>query len=372
MLSYNINQTTVTVVINSDILTMNTDDTRYSVLLGLLGNDGNEQEIYSLFEETSIVAEADRDEDFVRDVEGNLTYNGVSITGQLHSTLVALLDNGFNDLERYKLFINNLRENPSASSVRELYDFMAYDQLPISSDGCLIAYKGVMDNYFSSHGNKDTIVNEGVVNERFQIRNQVGDVISVDRNQVDDTRQHHCSFGLHVGSLDYAKSFGCRVIAVKVNPKDVVSVPEDCACQKMRVSKYDCLEEIENKIETICPSDDQPLKDQRDNTATVAGLTNEELGAVIVNLALDQPYISIREVLIELAEMIDGETCFNAIHLLSIVNKYTELRVINNEDGSNTTVFFVAEGHIDEDCYDDYDDDIEDEDDDDGEYNWNY
>jgi hypothetical protein len=31
---------------------------------------------------------------------------------------------------------------------------------------------------------------------------------------------------------------------VRFNPKDAVSVPEDCDCQKLRVCKYEILEEI--------------------------------------------------------------------------------------------------------------------------------
>jgi hypothetical protein len=42
-----------------------------------------------------------------------------------------------------------------------------------------------------------------------------------------------------VGSEEYATSFGQRTVIVKVNPRDVVSVPLDCDCQKMRVCEYE-------------------------------------------------------------------------------------------------------------------------------------
>ena len=32
---------------------------------------------------------------------------------------------------------------------------------------------------------------------------------------------------------------------VRFNPADAVSVPQDCACQKLRVSMYEVIEEIE-------------------------------------------------------------------------------------------------------------------------------
>jgi hypothetical protein len=34
-------------------------------------------------------------------------------------------------------------------------------------------------------------------------------------------------------------------LLVRFNPRDAVSVPQDCECQKLRVCKYEGLEEIE-------------------------------------------------------------------------------------------------------------------------------
>jgi hypothetical protein len=126
---------------------------------------------------------------------------------------------------------------------------MDYDDLPITDEGKLVAYKGVRQDMFSSHGNINTKVIEGVVDSTGRIRNQVGDAITVERNQVDDDRSVGCSFGLHVGSLDYAKTFASKIVIVEVDPKDVVSVPKDCVCQKMRVCSYNVIGEYEYKIE---------------------------------------------------------------------------------------------------------------------------
>jgi acyl carrier protein len=48
---------------------------------------------------------------------------------------------------------------------------------------------------------------------------------------------------LHVGSLEYAKGWGQRVVLVEVDPADVVSVPSECSCQKLRCCKYVVLAE---------------------------------------------------------------------------------------------------------------------------------
>jgi len=163
-----------------------------------------------------------------------------------------------------KLFANfweNLNNNPSASSVRELYDFLSYKELPITEDGFFLAYKGVASNGLSVCGNTKTKVLQGIVDENGKIQNNVGDTIEVKRWDVDDNRDNGCSFGLHVGSMDYATTWGEKTLVVKVNPADVVSVPTDCGCQKCRVSKYEIIDAYENEIKNaITDSEGNPME----------------------------------------------------------------------------------------------------------------
>jgi hypothetical protein len=92
-------------------------------------------------------------------------------------------------------------------------------------------------------------------------QNNVGDTIEVKRWDVDDNRDNGCSFGLHVGSMDYATTWGEKTLVVKVNPADVVSVPTDCGCQKCRVSKYEIIDAYENEIKSaITDSEGNPME----------------------------------------------------------------------------------------------------------------
>jgi len=159
-------------------------------------------------------------------------------------------------LEIFEEFWKNLRKNPSASSVTQLYDFLAYKELPLTEDGHFLAYKGVDGNYLSIHGNTETKVIKGKVTSQGKIYNTIGSEIEVQRNAVDDDRDNHCSFGLHVGSLDYASSFATKVVIVKVNPADVVSVPIDYNCQKCRVSAYTVVADFEGEITATAVDDD--------------------------------------------------------------------------------------------------------------------
>ena len=170
--------------------------------------------------------------------------------------------------------LDKVYQNLSSQSREELCDFLAYKELPITEEGDIIAYKGVMDNYMSQRGNPNTVVVQGIVNERGQILNTVGSTIIVDRGCVDDNRENECSHGLHVGSLDYAKNWSQRTVVVKFNPKDAVSVPKNSACQKLRVCEYTVIADLEREIDTAVftgvqdPYPDEPT-DYSDTVDTI-------------------------------------------------------------------------------------------------------
>ena len=82
---------------------------------------------------------------------------------------------------------------------------------------------------------------------------------------VDDDRNNGCSSGLHAGTLDYVQSYGSfceddhltdRCIIVKINPEDVVSVPLDCECQKLRTTSYEVVKLYEGEMEYNLATDD--------------------------------------------------------------------------------------------------------------------
>jgi acyl carrier protein len=127
--------------------------------------------------------------------------------------------------------------NPSARAVKEMYTFLEHQNMPLNDNGFIIAYKGVRDDYYSQTAGSEPL-NSGKRNEAGQIFNGVGEVIEMPRNFVDDDFRQGCSSGLHAGSLAYARGFGSRMVLVEIDPADVVSVPEDCNCQKLRCCKY--------------------------------------------------------------------------------------------------------------------------------------
>jgi len=110
----------------------------------------------------------------------------------------------------------------------QLARFLRANSMPITQDGCFLAYKYVSEGV------------EGLVDSRSNtIPNNVGDTPTLTEKEVDFNPHVTCSRGLHVAAWDYAKSMGGSVIILcKVNPKDVVSVPYDYDNQKMRCMQY--------------------------------------------------------------------------------------------------------------------------------------
>ncbi len=193
----------------------------------------------------------------------NATYKGLALPENLQRRLIetvarayevsaadlvesALSEEGLAQLNPVLLFVENLMGNPSHSSVDELYGFLESCSLPITNDGCFLAYKKVNSNYTDIHS--------------ATFDNSVNAEVEMERWQVDDDRNKTCSTGFHCCSFEYLKQFGSnqkdshRVVVVKVNPKDVVSVPSDYDNQKMRVCRYEVIDEIPAASAGLIPS----------------------------------------------------------------------------------------------------------------------
>ncbi len=173
--------------------------------------------------------------------EDAVYYNGREIHSYLSQRILSFYQEGlpFAPLVR---FMENLYSNPSMTSISELFLFLEAANLPITDDGCFLAYKAVRSDFRDKH--TGTIDNSpGAKMKRLE------------RNQVDDNRERTCSFGYHAAAYDYAKNFlggGVdRMVVVKINPADVVSIPSDYQNQKLRCTYYEVLQEIPGAFDTL-------------------------------------------------------------------------------------------------------------------------
>lgn len=186
----------------------------------------------------------DGDEDFTVD-DSSIQFRGDPV----HPLITErLLQHMRNDLPTKPLanFARELADNPDYWVADQLYPFVEKGNLPLTEDGCFLAYKLVRDDY--------TDVHSGTVDYH------VGNVVTMSRQKVDNDRNRTCSAGLHACSLDYLQHFsGDRLLAVKINPRDVVSVPADYNDTKLRCCRMEVVAELDRHL--AAPAWDTPVFD---------------------------------------------------------------------------------------------------------------
>jgi len=161
---------------------------------------------------------------------GVVYYKDKPVHNTLTKRILDMMTQGF-DVLPIVTFMDRLHDNPSYRAIQELYLFLETNDLPITSDGHFLAWKKVSHDYKDIHSG------------RFD--NSVGCVCEMPRQEVDDERDNTCSNGLHFCSESYLEHYGwsndCKVVVVKINPKDVVSIPSDYANAKGRCSRYEVI-----------------------------------------------------------------------------------------------------------------------------------
>ena len=162
---------------------------------------------------------------------GQLYFEGEPVDTTLAEKILELVSIGL-DIDPWIKFAENVYANPFQESRDELYTFLERANLPITEDGCFIAYKKVDANYRDCHSGT--------------FDNSVGQILEMAREDVDSNRNNHCSHGFHFCSETYLRHFGgSHVMLVKINPKDVVSIPTDYDFAKGRTCRYAVVGEID-------------------------------------------------------------------------------------------------------------------------------
>jgi len=159
-----------------------------------------------------------------------LFWKGKELNTGLSVRMIQMLQEGF-PIEPMVNFMENLYKNPSHRAVTELYGFLEKNNLPITPDGHFLAYKKIRADFTDCHTGK--------------MNNSVGQVVEMERHEVNDNKDQTCSTGLHFCGMSYLSSFGGeRTVIVKVNPRDVVSIPSDYNEAKGRACRYEVIGEL--------------------------------------------------------------------------------------------------------------------------------
>lgn len=167
---------------------------------------------------------------------GALFYQGVELRSGLVDRIIERMNKG-EDFKFFLPFLENLLENPSPSAVSRLFDFLEANDIEITADGHFIGWKVVNKDYTDCHTGK--------------FDNSPGKIVKMPRSRVTDNDQVTCSQGLHVCSKSYIPhfgGFGSTIVSVKVNPRDVVSIPVDYKNAKMRTCQYEVLADVSGTL----------------------------------------------------------------------------------------------------------------------------
>ena len=192
--------------------------------------------------------------DKVKVIDNQVFFNGEPINSYLSEKILSFMEKGLPHESLIK-FLERLMANPSRRAVTELYSFLRHKSLPITDDGTFLAYKSVRSDYTDHHTG--------------DFNNSIGNTLEMTRNNVCDDHNQGCSIGFHAGSLEYASSFGGAdsvLLIVEIDPADVVSVPSDCECQKLRTCKYKVVAKYDGPLPEHYTKDAQSAYDPQDDS----------------------------------------------------------------------------------------------------------
>lgn len=269
-LAYIINSNAATIVSDDKSFTIRKDHPHWNEILDALGAR----------DEARILTLVDIPESLKAVTNGRITvsddgvfFNGEPLHTGLATRIMALIRDGYQGLaEPLTAFLDNLMNNPSRRSVEGLYEWLEKSNLPITPDGCFIAWKIVGPNFMDLHSGT--------------FDNSPGMSPSVARNSVDEDIDKTCSYGLHVCSSEYLPRYGRaegnKVVMVKVNPADVVAFPRDYNTSKGRVCKYEVLREVSRESAPTIFGETPTVYDPTKPSFKCAGLYTDAQGKIVL------------------------------------------------------------------------------------------
>lgn len=164
----------------------------------------------------------------------------VEISGLFLARVLEVFNNGA-DVEPLNRFLEKAEANPySDAAATDLFEFLAVNGHPLTTDGDFLAFKIVRDDLFDYHSGT--------------VHHEVGSIIALDPKQVDFNRNNTCSRGLHFCSRDYLPQYGgffgskndCALLILKINPGNVAAFPRDYKNAKGRAVQYQVLARMPN------------------------------------------------------------------------------------------------------------------------------
>lgn len=234
----------ITVLHNSQLKVMSDSDTSFGEVCALI-LEGDYDKAIAMFDKETLVANSIQESvlsDRVEVRHGHVLLDGEVCDNHITEMIIELAEAG-EDYVPLANYFALLSENPIHHSRHRLDDWLrASKSFSLDKDGYIIGYKGIRDDFRSSRSGPG-IVNGVAVNENLD--NSPGNILEIESVEFDPNIG--CAHGLHVGTFEYAQDWAGpsgRLVSVRVSPADVGSVPTDSYDQKMRVFRYEVIEEV--------------------------------------------------------------------------------------------------------------------------------
>jgi len=244
----------ISFVANCKQFFVSVDDKKHSRVLEAIKEGASEDELVAIFDiasrvnnhlfdnGTSSISIEDGSAYFV-DSDGDKEL----LHGTVVTRLISFVEEGL-PTQPIVNFITKCIENSSKTSAEELFDFLDHKGLPICEDGDFLAYKAIRSDFTDKWTGK--------------IDNSIGSVVKEKRRFIEDNRNVACARGLHAGTLQYVNGYGNffkdadgnivsnsdQCIIVKINPKNVVSVPSEDV-EKLRCCEYKVIRMFEGELD---------------------------------------------------------------------------------------------------------------------------
>lgn len=197
---------------------------------------------------------------------GTVFFDGDRIDNSITEQIARFIREGVEDWKPLVAFLDKVMQNPNEHSREQLYTWLTGRDFTITESGDIVGYKGVGkrgDGIYESTRSGTASVNGET--QTGYIKQKVGDVVEMPRSAVTHDPATGCSYGLHVGTHEFASTFGSTVLEVHLNPRDVVSVPTECDWAKVRCCRYVVVGEVERKYSApVIPAYDGDLYDDDD------------------------------------------------------------------------------------------------------------
>lgn len=235
----------ITVLLDGDLKSATQDHEKWNEIVAKVLDD-NADGLLELFDYVAALTKSfEKISEQLAVKGGQVLFEGTPVDNALTKQIIRLHNDG-SDFKSLALFMEKLETNPNEHSKEHLYRWLSDLDFTIAADGDFIGYKGVGYGLYSRNSGFG-IVNGVEVNG--QLDNSAGNTVEMPRDMVTFDPADGCNVGLHVGTWSYASTFATNTLAVKVNPRDVVSCPTDCSDQKLRVCRYTVLAEVSGPYE---------------------------------------------------------------------------------------------------------------------------